>query len=132
MLESIASCRDMYGACVCALLDDVMAGYVAGVHYKMLGGTNWVSNVLLTAMLFCGPLLVEFSFLNTVAIVYRSTAALPFGTIVIIIFIWALVTFPLTVLGAIAAKNSKVEFNAPCRCAALPLLPPCLRVLHLS
>jgi hypothetical protein len=38
-----------------------------------------------------------FSFLNTVAIAYRSTAALPFGTICVIIIIWALVTFPLTV-----------------------------------
>lgn len=91
------------------------AGYVGGSYYKMLGGTNWVSNVLLTAVLFCGPVLVCFSFLNTVAIVYRSTAALPFGTIVIIIVIWALVTFPLTVLGGIGAKNSKIEFNAPCR-----------------
>jgi hypothetical protein len=41
--------------------------------------------------------------------------ALPFGTSVIIIFIWALTTFPLTVLGGIAAKNSRVKFNAPCR-----------------
>jgi hypothetical protein len=32
-----------------------------------------------------------------VAIAYRSTAALPFGTICVIIIIWALVTFPLTV-----------------------------------
>ncbi len=91
------------------------AGYVGGRHYKMFGGSNWVSNVMLCAVLFCGPVLVCFSFLNTVAIVYRSTAALPFGTIVIVILIWALITFPLTVLGGIAAKNSKIEFNAPCR-----------------
>lgn len=90
-------------------------GYVSGRHYKTWGGTNWVSNVLLCTVLYCGPVLVVFSFLNTVAIFYRSTAALPFGTIVIIILIWALITFPLTVLGGIAAKNSKAEFNAPCR-----------------
>lgn len=85
-----------------------IAGYVAAVTYKILGGTSWVRNTLLTATLFCGPLLVTFSFLNTVAIVYRSTAALPFGTIVVILLIWAVVTFPLTVLGGIAGKNSKV------------------------
>jgi hypothetical protein len=45
----------------------------------------------------------------------QSTAALPFGTIVIILVIWALVTFPLTVLGGIAGKNTRMEFNAPCR-----------------
>ena len=56
-----------------------------------------VRNVLLTGFLFCGPMFIVFSFLNTVAIAYRSTAALPFGTICVIIIIWALVTFPLTV-----------------------------------
>lgn len=75
-----------------------------------------MSNVLLCAALFCGPLLVVFSILNTVAWVQGSTQALPFGTICIIIVIWALVTFPLTVLGGIAGKNSKAEYNAPCRC----------------
>lgn len=102
-----------------------ISGYVSGIHYKMLGGSNWVNNVLLVSVLFCGPVLVTFSYLNTVAILYRSTAALPFGTIVIIILIWALVTFPLTVMGGIAAKNSKAEFNAPCRTTKFPRdIPP--------
>ena len=79
------------------------------MHPQVMGGTNWVRNVLATTALFCGPLLVVFAFLNTVAIVYRSTAALPFGTICIIFVIWALITFPLTVLGGIAGKNSKAR-----------------------
>ncbi len=91
-----------------------VAGYVAAVSYKVMGGTNWVRNVLLTTALFCGPMLATFSFLNTIAIVYRSTAALPFGTICIILVIWALITFPLTVLGGIAGKNSKVPVCALC------------------
>ena len=62
---------------------------------------------------------VMFSFLNTVAIVYRSTAALPFGTICIIILIWAAVTFPLTVLGGIAGKNSKVRHLPSISCKVL-------------
>ncbi len=48
-----------------------LPGYVSGRYYKMLGGTNWVSNVLLTSSLFCGPVLAVFSYLNTVAIFYR-------------------------------------------------------------
>lgn len=90
---------------------------MAAVQYKVMGGTNWVRNVLLTTALFCGPMLACFSFLNTVAIVYRSTAALPFGTICIILVIWALITFPLTVLGGIAGKNSKVCV-LPQRCSS--------------
>ena len=102
-----------------------ISGYVSGIYYKMFGGSNWVNNVLLVSVIFCGPVLATFSYLNTVAIFYRSTAALPFGTIVIIILLWALITFPLTVMGGIAAKNSKSEFNAPCRTSKFPRdIPP--------
>ncbi|KAJ6926283.1 hypothetical protein NC651_010647 [Populus alba x Populus x berolinensis] len=91
------------------------------------GRNKLVRNLLLTGGLFCGPLLLTFSFLNTVAITYSATAALPFGTIVVIFLIWALVTTPLLVLGGIAGKNSKAEFQAPCRTTKypreIPLLP---------
>jgi hypothetical protein len=97
-----------------------ISGYVASNMYRQMGGEKWVRNVSLTAFMFCGPMFLMFSFLNTVAIAYRSTAALPFGTICIIVVIWALVTFPLTVLGGIAGKNSKSEFDAPCRTTKYP------------
>lgn len=89
-----------------------IAGYASLSLYRMLGGTNWVRCVLMTVGLFCGPLLLTFMFLNSVAIGYRSTAALPFGTICIIVVLWALVTLPLTIIGAIAGKNSKVRCRA--------------------
>lgn len=102
-----------------------IAGYSAASFYQQLEGTNWVRNLLLTGCLFCGPLFLTFCFLNTVAIAYNSTAALPFGTIVVILLIWTLVTSPLLVLGGIAGKNSKVEFQAPCRTTKFPReVPP--------
>lgn len=55
-------------------------------------------------------MLITFSFLNTVAIAYHSTAALPFGTICVIFVLWALITFPLTVVGGIAGKNKQVSY----------------------
>ena len=87
--------------------------------------------MVLTVALFCGPMLITFSVLNTVAIVYRTTAALPFGTICIIIVIWALVTFPLTVLGGIAGKNSKV-IPCPCLEASQGLSFSCCKSWHLA
>ncbi|XP_027078125.2 transmembrane 9 superfamily member 3-like [Coffea eugenioides] len=102
-----------------------IAGYTAASFYGQLEGKNWVRNLLLTGALFCGPLFLNFCFLNTVAIAYRATAALPFGTIVVIFLIWALVTSPLLVLGGIAGKNSKAEFQAPCRTTKYPReIPP--------
>ncbi|KAJ0964419.1 hypothetical protein J5N97_029541 [Dioscorea zingiberensis] len=102
-----------------------IAGYTATSFYLQLEGTNWVRNLLLTGVLFCGPLFLTFSFLNTVAIAYSATAALPFGTILVIILIWTLVTAPLLVLGGVAGKNSKTEFQAPCRTTKYPReIPP--------
>ncbi|ESR61301.1 transmembrane 9 superfamily member 2 [Citrus sinensis] len=102
-----------------------IAGYTAASFYCQLEGTNWVRNLLLTGCLFCGPLFLTFCFLNTVAIAYNATAALPFGTIVVIVLIWTLVTSPLLVLGGIAGKNSKAEFQAPCRTTKYPReIPP--------
>ncbi|CAN6478875.1 unnamed protein product [Victoria cruziana] len=102
-----------------------IAGYVATSFYCQLEGTNWVRNLLLTGCLFCGPLFLTFCFLNTVAIAYNATAALPFGTILVILLIWTLVTSPLLVLGGIAGKNSKAEFQAPVRTTKYPReIPP--------
>ncbi|KAG5608002.1 hypothetical protein H5410_029494 [Solanum commersonii] len=102
-----------------------IAGYTASAFYCQLEGTNWVRNLILTGDLFCGPLFLTFCFLNSVAIGYTATAALPFGTIVVIFLIWALVASPLLVLGGIAGKNSKSEFQAPCRTTKYPReIPP--------
>lgn len=102
-----------------------IAGYTAASFYRQLEGTNWVRNLLLTGCLFCGPLFLTFCFLNTVAIAYNATAALPFGTILVILLIWTLVTSPLLVLGGIAGKNSRAEFQAPCRTTKYPReIPP--------
>lgn len=88
-----------------------------------------IRNLLLTGCLFCGPLFATFCFLNTVAILYNSTAALPFGTITVILLVWVLVTLPLLILGGIAGKNSRVEFQVPCRTTKypreIPQLPWC-------
>ncbi|GJP83701.1 hypothetical protein CLOP_g13826 [Closterium sp. NIES-67] len=103
-----------------------IAGYTAASFYKQMEGTNWVRNILLTGCMFCGPVFISFCFLNTVAIVYNSTNAKPFGTIVIIILIWALITFPLLVAGGIAGKKSNAEFQAPCRTTKYPREIPVL------
>ncbi|BDA41200.1 Transmembrane 9 superfamily member 3 [Coccomyxa sp. Obi] len=97
-----------------------IAGYTAGSYYKQMEGAAWVRNILLTSVVFCGPLFLVFCVNNTVAIIYRSTAALPFGTIVIITLIWALITIPLTILGGIIGKNTRTEFKAPCRTNKYP------------
>jgi hypothetical protein len=103
-----------------------VASYSSACWYRMLGGRRWAGNVLLTAGLFCGPLFAVFSVANSVAWASGSTQALPFGTIVAILAVWALVTLPLTVLGGAAGKSARGEYDAPCRTAKFPReIPPC-------
>jgi hypothetical protein len=93
-----------------------VGGYVSARLYKQLGGTQWVWNTIVTALSFPLPLTVTFGFLNTTAIVHGSTAALPFGTIMVVIALYLLVSFPLTLIGSIAGRNTASnDLDAPCR-----------------
>jgi len=132
------------------------------LYCRLLGGESgrWAWNLVLSATVFPAPFLVMFCFLNTVAIIYNSQAALPFGTILVIMFIWnqartltqtrtrtlttrtltltrsltqvimfiwMLVTLPLTVIGGIVGRNMAKgkDFDAPCRTNKIPReVPP--------
>jgi Endomembrane protein 70 len=53
----------------------------------------------------------------------QSTAALPFGTIVIIMLIWSAITIPLTVFGGIAGKNHQVPLQPHVTCSLVITSP---------
>lgn len=97
-----------------------LGGYTSAKLYRQLGGTNWVWNVVLCAVMFPGPLFVAFAFLNSVAISHDSSAALPFATIMMIFAVYLFVTFPLTVMGGIMGRNTVADFDAPCRTNKVP------------
>ncbi|TMW68644.1 hypothetical protein Poli38472_006112 [Pythium oligandrum] len=96
-------------------LTSFVGGYRSARLYRQLGGQRWVWNILLSVLVIPGPLVAIFSFLNTVAIWNDSSAALPFGTIMVVVAIFMLVAFPLTVIGGIAGRNTTGDFDAPCR-----------------
>jgi hypothetical protein len=97
-----------------------IGGYRSARLYRQLGGQRWVWNILLCVVIIPGPLLAVFSFLNSVAIWNDSSAALPFGTIMIILAIFILVALPLTIIGGIAGRNTAGDFNSPCRTNKIP------------
>lgn len=110
----LASCVFLYA------LTAGIAGYVSGKLYKQLGGIEWAANILIEMILFCGPLLLFFSVLNSIAWFKGSTAALPFGTIVIIFLLWTAVTVPLTIGGAVVARRGHADLGVPCRISKHP------------
>mmetsp|Transcript_50499 Transcript_50499/g.98953 ORF Transcript_50499/g.98953 Transcript_50499/m.98953 type:complete len:572 (-) Transcript_50499:288-2003(-) len=101
-----------------------VAGYTSAKLYKQFGGAHWLMNAILTAMLFFGPSTFVFAVVNTVAITYNASSALPFGTIMVVIVIWFFVGFPLTILGAIRGKMAEVV-PYPCKTNAIAReMPP--------
>ncbi|CAA3005972.1 transmembrane 9 superfamily member 1-like [Olea europaea subsp. europaea] len=105
---------------VCYAFTSFISGYVSGGMYSRHGGKNWIKSMILTASFF--PFLcfgIGFM-LNTVAIFYGSLAAIPFGTMVVVFVIWAFVSFPLTLLGAVVGRNWSGALNNPCRVKTIP------------
>eukprot|EP00002_Diphylleia_rotans_P017514 TRINITY_DN3400_c0_g1_i2.p1 TRINITY_DN3400_c0_g1~~TRINITY_DN3400_c0_g1_i2.p1 ORF type:complete len:583 (+),score=84.59 TRINITY_DN3400_c0_g1_i2:58-1806(+) len=96
-------------------LTSIIGGFVSGAILKRHLCNNWVRNVFLTACIFPGFCVAVGLFLNMIALYYHSLAAIPFGTMLSVFMIWAVVAFPLTVGGAILGRNVAGEPDFPCR-----------------
>ncbi|XP_023740131.1 transmembrane 9 superfamily member 1 [Lactuca sativa] len=105
---------------VCYAFTSFISGYVSGGMYSRNGGKTWIKSMILTASLF--PFLcfgIGF-ILNTVAILYGSLAAIPFGTMVVVLVIWGFISFPLALLGTVVGRNWSGAPNNPCRVKTIP------------
>nr|XP_033800371.1 transmembrane 9 superfamily member 2-like [Geotrypetes seraphini] len=76
------------------------AGYVSARMYKTFGGEKWKTNVLLTALLCPGVIFMDFFVMNLILWNEKSSAAIPFGTLVAILSMWFGISVPLTFIGA--------------------------------
>ncbi|XP_029436885.1 transmembrane 9 superfamily member 1 [Rhinatrema bivittatum] len=92
-----------------------ISGYVSSKFYRKIGGERWAWNIILTTSLFSAPFFLTWSVVNSVHWANGSTQALPATTILLLLTVWLVVGFPLTVIGGIFGKNSAGSFDAPCR-----------------
>jgi hypothetical protein len=63
----------------------IFGGIIAGRLFKQLKGVNWVWNLIITSIVFPGPLTIVFSWVNSVAWSHASTSALPLTTILVFV-----------------------------------------------
>lgn len=71
-------------------------------------------SVILSGILYLGPSFVIISILNIVAISNGTTAAIPIGTIIVILIIYVFISIPLLAFGGIIGHRFSSEFEAPC------------------
>nr|XP_043613338.1 transmembrane 9 superfamily member 3-like [Erigeron canadensis]XP_043613339.1 transmembrane 9 superfamily member 3-like [Erigeron canadensis] len=99
---------------------NVVAGYTSVSFYSQLEGTTWMNNLLATGGLYFGPLFLAFCFLNSVAISYGTTVALPLAATVVLSLILVFIASPLLLLGGFVGKHMTPDFQAPCRTTKCP------------
>ncbi|KAF1319421.1 Endomembrane protein 70, partial [Globisporangium splendens] len=78
----------------------MLAGYTSARTYKMFKGKRWQLCTILTATLFPGILFALFFFLNLFVWGAGSDAAVPFGSILLVFFLWTGISVPLVFAGA--------------------------------
>ncbi|XP_057479703.1 transmembrane 9 superfamily member 5-like [Actinidia eriantha] len=106
-------------------LTSTISGYSTASFYNQFVETGWERSVLLAGVLYVGPLFLILFMLNTIAIFYGATAALPFGTVAVILFVLAVVSFPLLAFGGIIGHRFRSKFQAPSTIKRLPReIPP--------
>ena len=105
---------------VCYAFTSFVAGYGGGGYYLRNDGKNWIKCMLLTAMLFPGVCFAIAFMLNFIALGYGSLAAIPVGTMIAVLLIWAFVSFPLTLVGTIVGRNWNGTSDNPCRINPVP------------
>jgi transmembrane 9 superfamily member 1 len=91
-----------------------VAGYVSTNLYVQLGGKRWATNAVLAAGVFAIPFFCVFAVVNTVALFYGSTSAMPFKMVFLIVLLFCVVTFPLSIFGSMRAKKNGGTFDPPC------------------
>lgn len=102
-----------------------IAGFVGGALYSRNGGRLWIANMVTIAGLFPGTILSIGFALDWIAVAYQSLASVPIGTMIVVVLLWALVAFPLTLMGTILGKHRAGERKVPCRVNPVPRhIPP--------
>ncbi|KAI3826389.1 hypothetical protein L1987_00437 [Smallanthus sonchifolius] len=95
------------------ILTAPVAGYSATSFFGQFFETGWEKCVLLSGILYIGPLLITMLLLNTISMSIGATTALPFGTIVVIILAYTFIAIPMLAFGGIVGYRFRSKFQAP-------------------
>jgi len=94
-------------------------GYVTARMYKTFKGKSWQRATFLTALGFPGLCFAAFCLMNVIALAKKSTDAVPFVTMLILIVLWFGISTPLVFMGAyFGYRKDAIEF--PVNTSSIP------------
>ena len=118
-----------YGIIVWAITSYV-AGYFSGSMFATYSAispvlaSSWIKTMVYTAVLFPGTTMLTVFLMNFVAWGYRSSQAIPFGTMIVMLLIWGFVSFPLVIFGTMVGRHARKDSADMPRVSQIPRLIP--------
>jgi transmembrane 9 superfamily protein 2/4 len=100
-----------------------LAGYVSARIYKTCGGQKWRQNVFWTMFLVPGCLFTVLLIINFFLLGQKSSSAVPFGTLFVLLSLWFFLSTPLGLLGAFYGFK-KDKISVPVRTLQIPRQVP--------
>ena len=101
-----------------------IGGYTSARVYKSFNGEKWKMNIILTPTLIPGAVFVTFFLLNLFLWAERSSGAVPFTTMLVLVGIWFLISIPLSFAGSWVGFRQPA-IAAPVRTNQIPRqIPP--------
>jgi len=95
------------------------AGYFSARLYKMFKGKAWKRNTFLTAFSFSGSLLTVVTLINVALSTSKSSLAIPFTSLLLLVGLWLGVCAPLVAVGAYFGFKAE-EIKHPVRVNNIP------------
>ena len=77
-----------------------ISGYYSARYYKMFQGSDWVGCTMLTSMLFPSFIFIIFVIINLVNYFENSAATVSFPTMLVLLFIYCMLSIPNVWLGS--------------------------------
>lgn len=103
----------------------LFSGYFSSRIYKTFSGQNWRANAMTTAVLVPGLLFFTFFILNLIVWTQGSSTALPFSTLVALVFLWLFIQLPLVYVGSWYSSHYSSAYEHPTKTASIPRqIPP--------
>ncbi|KAK2749397.1 hypothetical protein FQN57_006329 [Myotisia sp. PD_48] len=107
-----------------------VGGYVAARTYKSFGGESWKHLIIATPVMLPVIVFSTFFMLNFFLWIQRSSGAVPFTTMLVIVIIWFVISVPLSVAGSWVGLKSRV-FEGPTKVNQIPRqIPPAVGTLR--
>jgi len=97
----------------------MVSGYSSARLYKTLGGEKWKTNVMMTSFFISSLVFAIFFLMNLILWAKKSSAAIPFSTLIAVLALWFGISVPLTFIGAYFGYKKK-PLEHPVRTNQIP------------